>query len=141
MKIAIVSASGRIGSRLVNEALERGHNVTAIVRHPEKVMTHHAHLTVVQGDALNVNSLTEAIRGHEVVISAYSPGFMPTDDQSLFSTVAHNLIEATKQSGVSARDCGGWSRQPGGRTRGKADGYTGIPRFCAPSFCGIRRGA
>lgn len=101
MKIAIVSASGRIGSRLVNEALERGHDVTAVVRHPEKVMTHHAHLTVVQGDALNVNSLTEAIRGHEVVISAYSPGFMPTDDQSLFSTVAHNLIEATKQSGVA----------------------------------------
>jgi len=59
MKIAIVSASGRIGSRLVNEALERGHDVTAIVRHPEKITTQHPRLTVVQGRAIasNRNSL------------------------------------------------------------------------------------
>jgi uncharacterized protein len=100
MRIAVVAASGRIGSRIVNEALDRGHEVTAIVRHPEKVTTQNPRLTVVQGDALDVNSLVNPIRGHEVVVSAYSPGFAPTDDQSLFSTAAHSLIEAVKQSDV-----------------------------------------
>lgn len=100
MKIAVVAASGRIGSRIVNEALDRGHDVTAVVRHPEKVTTQNARLTVVQGDALDVNSLANAIGGAEVVISAYSPGFGPTDDQSLFSVAAQNLIAAVKQAGA-----------------------------------------
>jgi len=85
----------------VNEALERGHDVTAIVRHPEKITTQHPRLTVVQGDALDVDNLVNTTRGHDVLISAYSPGMTPTDDQSQFSTVAHNLIEAVKQSDVS----------------------------------------
>lgn len=98
MKIAVVAASGRIGSRIVNEALDRGHEVTAVVRHPEKVTTQSPRLTVVQGDALDASSLANAIRGHEVVVSAYSPGFGPNDDQSLFSVAARNLIEAVKQT-------------------------------------------
>jgi uncharacterized protein len=101
MKIAIISASGRIGSRLVNEALSRGHEVTAVVRHPEKVTTQHDHLTVVQGDATDLTSLINAVKGSEVTISAYSPGFMPTDDQSLFSVVGRNLIEAVKHGATS----------------------------------------
>lgn len=101
MKIAVVSASGRIGSRIVSEALNRDHDVTAIVRHPEKVTTQHENLTVVKGDALDASSLVEAIRGYDAVISAYSPGFTPTDDQSLFSVAAKNLIEAVKQAGAA----------------------------------------
>jgi putative NADH-flavin reductase len=100
MKIAIVAAAGRIGSRLVQEALDRGHEVTAIVRDPAKVTIQNPRLTVVQGDALNVDSLVKAISGHEAVVSAYSPGFGPNDDQSLFSTAGHNLVEAVKQADV-----------------------------------------
>lgn len=98
MKIAVVAASGRIGSRIVNEALDRGHEVRAVVRHPEKITLQNPRLTVAQGDALDAKSLADAIRGAEVVISAYSPGFGPNDDQSLFSVAAQNLIEAVKQT-------------------------------------------
>lgn len=96
MKIAVVSASGRIGSRTVQEALNRGHEVVAVVRDPAKVTIQHPHLTVVKGDATDLNSLSQAVAGVGVIISAYSPGFMPTDDQSLFSVVAKNLIAVAK---------------------------------------------
>jgi len=46
MKVAIIGASGFIGSAILNEALSRGHEVTAIVRNPEKITITNPHLTV-----------------------------------------------------------------------------------------------
>ena len=40
MKIAVIGATGFVGSAILQEALQRGHDVTAIVRHPGKVMPH-----------------------------------------------------------------------------------------------------
>ena len=72
MKVALIGASGYVGSRVLAEALQRGHTVTALVRHPEKV-TPHAHLTVKQVDVLKVDELAKALGGHDVVISAFNP--------------------------------------------------------------------
>lgn len=52
MKIAIIGASGNIGAFIRDEALARGHQVTAIVRHPEKITARNPHLTVVKADIL-----------------------------------------------------------------------------------------
>src|SRR5437764_14986043 len=99
MNIAIIGANGHIGSRLVQEALDRGHQVTAIVRDPTKGQQH-ACLQIVVGNVLQPESLFKAVTGQDVLISAYSPGFKPDSDQSTFSTVAYNLIQVVKLAHV-----------------------------------------
>ena len=74
MKIAIIGASGQIGAYIRDEALARGHKVTAIVRHPEKVAVQDPRLTVVKADILK-DKVEELLKGHDTVISAYNPGW------------------------------------------------------------------
>jgi len=100
VKIAIIGANGHIGSRLLQEALNRGHDVTAIVRDPSKVKQSHPHLKVVKGDALVRESILKLADGHDVLISSYNPGFGPNDDQSLYSVVARTLIDVMKTAKI-----------------------------------------
>ena len=73
MKVAIIGASGFIGSYVRDEALARGHQVTAIVRHPEKITVQDSRLDVVEADILK-DEVGELVKGHDAVISAYSAG-------------------------------------------------------------------
>jgi putative NADH-flavin reductase len=75
MKIALIGATGYVGPYLLHEALQRGHDVTAIVRNPEKITVENPHLTVVKGDVLNENEVAELVAGHDAVISAYNSGW------------------------------------------------------------------
>lgn len=76
MKILLVGGSGTIGSRILAEAVGRGHTVTTVTRDPAKVSAR-AGVTAVKGDALDPNSLAELAKGHDAVVSAYSPGADP----------------------------------------------------------------
>lgn len=67
LNIAVIGASGRIGSRLVREALSRGHEVTAIVRDSKKV-ENLGQIAVIEKD---VFELTNELQAFDVVISAY----------------------------------------------------------------------
>lgn len=49
-KIVLIGASGFVGSALLNEALNRGFEVTAVVRHPEKIKIENENLKVVKAD-------------------------------------------------------------------------------------------
>src|ERR1700748_1147970 len=73
MKIAVFGAGGRIGSRIVDEALNRGHDVTAVVRHPENYTKIHDHLKVAQGDLFNSQDVERGAFNQDAVVSAYSP--------------------------------------------------------------------
>jgi putative NADH-flavin reductase len=68
-KIAIIGATGRAGSQLLEEALRRGHNVTAIARDTSKIGPR-AGVVTRNVDALDASALKAAIAGHDVVISA-----------------------------------------------------------------------
>ncbi|MBV4478997.1 NAD(P)-dependent oxidoreductase [Pseudomonas khavaziana] len=68
-KIAIIGATGRAGSQLLEEALRRGHSVTAIARNTDKLGVRPG-VTVKQVDALDADALQHAISGSDVVISA-----------------------------------------------------------------------
>ncbi|MCX4066408.1 NAD(P)-dependent oxidoreductase [Pseudomonas sp. S1Bt30] len=68
-KIAIIGATGRAGSQLLEEALRRGHSVVAIARNTDTLAAR-AGVTVEQVDALNADALQQAISGSDVVISA-----------------------------------------------------------------------
>ncbi|MCW8275373.1 NAD(P)-dependent oxidoreductase [Pseudomonas sp. PCH199] len=88
-KIAIIGATGRAGSQLLEEALRRGHSVTAIARDTSKI-TPRAGVVSKAVDALDAAALQAAIVGHDVVISA-----------AHFSTLpASAVIGPVKQAGV-----------------------------------------
>jgi putative NADH-flavin reductase len=67
--IAIIGATGRAGSQLLEEALRRGHSVTAIARDTSKI-GQRAGVTCKNVDALDASALQTAVAGHDVVISA-----------------------------------------------------------------------
>ena len=69
MKIAIVGATGFVGTYLLAEAVERGHQVTAITRNPEKVPAN-KNVKAVKADVNNENDFAAAIEGHDAVITS-----------------------------------------------------------------------
>ncbi|HWJ35607.1 MAG TPA: NAD(P)H-binding protein [Steroidobacteraceae bacterium] len=71
MKIAVIGATGMVGSALTEELLNRGHEVTGISRHPPPARER---LTPRVADVMKVDELAAAIGDHDVVISAHSPG-------------------------------------------------------------------
>lgn len=75
MKIAIIGATGFVGSEVVKEALDRGHEVTAIARDTEKISEKNALLKTVAVDVNQQEELAEVLKGNEVVISAFNPGW------------------------------------------------------------------
>jgi hypothetical protein len=91
-KIALFGATGTIGSRTLDEALRRGHMVTAVVRDPAKLTKTDPHLTVVTGDVLDPASVAEVAKGQDAVISAVGggdgPGHISTIKPSAESLVA-----------------------------------------------------
>ena len=84
MKIALVGASGNAGSRLLSELVNRGHDVTAIVRNPEKVPAS-PKVTVKKGDVYDEAGLARLIAGHDAVIT--SVHFTAFDPQKLIAAV------------------------------------------------------
>jgi len=70
MKLLVLGATGHIGGEVVDLALGRGHLVTAYARTPQKIQRREPSLIVEQGDALDVERLTDALRGQDAVVSA-----------------------------------------------------------------------
>ncbi|MDA5637241.1 MULTISPECIES: NAD(P)-dependent oxidoreductase [Agrobacterium] len=89
-KIALIGASGNAGSRILKELSDRGHQVTAIARNPEKIAVL-PNVVAKKGDVFDQAALSELLRGHDAVIS--SVHFTASD--------AATLIEAVRASGVS----------------------------------------
>ena len=69
MKLIVFGATGGTGKEVVKQALAEGHEVTAFVRSPSKLIDANPLLTIVQGDALNAKEVERALIGHEAVIS------------------------------------------------------------------------
>lgn len=99
MRIAIIGASGRIGAFIRDEALARGHQVTAIVRHPEKITVRNPHLTAVKADILK-DKVDELVKGHDAVISAYNPGWSNPDIYNEQIKGYKAIISGVKKSGI-----------------------------------------
>lgn len=73
MRLFILGATGGIGRQLVDQALERHHQVTAFVRSPEKLGARPDGLTVIQGDVHNADAMSRALAGHDAVLSTLGP--------------------------------------------------------------------
>ncbi|PTQ67436.1 NAD(P)-dependent oxidoreductase [Pseudomonas sp. GV071] len=100
MKIALIGASGFVGAAVLQEALNRGHAVTGIVQHPEKLPAH-AQLTAVKADAYDAAALAPVLKGHDAVVSAFNPGWDKADILPLFLKGSAAIAAASKQAEVS----------------------------------------
>jgi len=72
MKLALFGATGHIGHAILDEALARGHQVTAIVRDPARLDARHENLDVITGDAGQPATWLDALRGADAVIASLS---------------------------------------------------------------------
>jgi putative NADH-flavin reductase len=88
-KIALIGASGNAGSRILKELSDRGHQVTAIARNPQKIAAL-PNVVAKKGDVFDQAALSELLKGHDAVIS--SVHFTASDPAT--------LIEAVRASGV-----------------------------------------
>ncbi|CAD5107249.1 NAD(P)-dependent oxidoreductase [Zestomonas carbonaria] len=99
MKIALIGATGFVGSAVLQEALQRGHEVTAIVRHPEK-LPQHENLVPLAASAYQAHEIASAVAGHDAVVHAFNPGWDDPEIRQHFIDGSRSILTAAKTSGV-----------------------------------------
>ncbi|MDR3097440.1 MAG: NAD(P)H-binding protein [Paraburkholderia sp.] len=97
LKIALFGATGMIGSRIAAEAARRGHWVSALARQPGRVAAG-PNVHAAQADLLDAANVAAAVRGQDVVASAYAPPMSQLDD---LLTASRALVEGTRAAGLA----------------------------------------
>jgi len=103
-KILVVGSTGGTGRLIVQQALARGHDVTALVRSAEKAMGLDGAQLIV-GDARDEQVLRKAVAGQDVVISALGTAASPFREVTLLSDATRALVSVMKAEGVSRLIC------------------------------------
>ncbi|HEX4788940.1 MAG TPA: NAD(P)H-binding protein [Actinospica sp.] len=101
-QLVLFGASGMIGGRVLAEALERGHQVTAVVRDPSKVKGGDPNLTVVAGDVTDPASVTRVAQGADAVIAAVSRRGPGLDQKAAYRAVGDGLVQGLRALGADA---------------------------------------
>lgn len=99
MKILIFGASGLTGLQVTQEALEKGHYVTAFVRTPENFHLHHPNLTIFKGNVTDADAVDRSLENQEVVICALGAKTPFISDPTLIAGV-DNIAKAMKSKSV-----------------------------------------
>ena len=104
MKLLIIGGTGGTGRQLINQALEKGHHLTALVRNPEKIKIVHQNLNVIKGDVLDFEKVQEVVAGQDAVLSAlgHKRFFIKTN---ILSEGTKNIINAMKKHNVNRFIC------------------------------------
>jgi putative NADH-flavin reductase len=89
MRVAHIGSTGKVGSKIREELLRRGHTLTAISRHPENAPPHQ-HVKTAHGDITSPGTLAGVLKGHDAIISSVT--FLPGSSRQ--------LLDAVIQSGV-----------------------------------------
>jgi hypothetical protein len=98
MKIIVFGSSGRIGRVITEEALRRGHYVTAVSRRAHRMGLTHPRLTSLRGDAADAASVAAVAKGHDVAVVAVGPA--PGGDDAVFAAVARAMLEGLPKAEV-----------------------------------------
>ena len=104
MRIVVFGAGGNVGRRIVAEAINRGHEVTAVLRNPARATELPAGVATCIGDAANARDVAELSARQDLVISATRPA--PGNERDLVST-AEALLEGVKLTGARLLLVGG----------------------------------
>lgn len=98
MQITVFGATGRTGRPLVRSALDRGHEVVAHARSPEKLAIEDDRLAVVEGDVYTGTGVAEAVAGADAVVSVLGQTGDGPDD--LLTVAGDHVVEAMRDAGV-----------------------------------------
>jgi len=97
-KVVLFGANGKMGQLIMKEALDRGYEVTAVVRDRTQMKELFENLHVVEGNVMNSEDIATLCEGHQAVISAFGP-IRGAEDELV--KVANSLVEGVRRSGVS----------------------------------------
>jgi nucleoside-diphosphate-sugar epimerase len=98
MKLAIFGATGTVGSELLTQALDDGHDVRALVRTPSKLPGDLARLTVVDGNVRDAAAVKRTLTGCDAVLSTL--GATDKHDPDVRRTGTANILAAMHESSV-----------------------------------------
>ncbi|MEJ5079619.1 MULTISPECIES: NAD(P)-dependent oxidoreductase [unclassified Ochrobactrum] len=98
-KIALIGATGFVGAAILKEAVSRGHSITALVRNTDKVAKLD-NVTAVKSDVFDTDALASQLAGHDIVISAYNPGWTDANIRENHIKGSRSINAAAKKAGV-----------------------------------------
>lgn len=104
MKLLIIGATRGIGLQLLEQALQAGHVVTALARHPQKLSRQHERLRVTAGDILDGPLVQQAVAGQEAVCLTIGVG-VTWKPVTVFSQGTRNVLAAMAEHGVRRLIC------------------------------------
>ncbi|MCC8408637.1 NAD(P)H-binding protein [Mucilaginibacter sp. UR6-1] len=99
MKVALIGATGFVGTAVLNELDKRGHEVIAIARNIDKVKQG-AKITPVKADVYNEDEVTAAVKGADVVVNTFNSGWTNPNIYDDFLRGSIAIQEGTKAAGV-----------------------------------------
>lgn len=104
MKLLIIGGTGGTGQQLIKQALEQGHSLTVLARHPEKIKIANPHLSVIKGNVLDPEKVQEVMACQDAVLSAlgHKRFFIKTN---ILSEGTSNIIHAMQKHKVSRFIC------------------------------------
>ena len=104
LDILVYGATGKVGSHVVEEALQRGHNVTAVSRDPSGIEIQHENLSVVAGDLLDLQSIELLVEDKDVIIVSVR-GIIGKDkkpENALQYIATRNIVDQLRAIGDGA---------------------------------------
>jgi putative NADH-flavin reductase len=107
MRLAILGITGGVGMELARQALDKGHPVVGVSRHPDAFALRHPQLTMKAGAAEDEASIVAALAGCEVAVSAVGSGglLQARKPTTLYSRTARSILAAGKAHGFSRVVC------------------------------------
>ena len=103
-KVAVIGATGLVGTQVVKELANRGYFVNALARNTSKI-EESENVKAVTADIYNTTDLSEILKGNDAVISAFNPGWTNPNIFEDFLKGATSIEKAVEESGVR------WSRK------------------------------
>ena len=103
MKVLVLGATGSVGQHILRLGTERGHEITALVRNPERLKSWESRVRLIKGDALDKDAVEQAVRGQEAAI--YAIGVKTIGRTTLFSQSTRILIDALERDRVKRLVC------------------------------------
>ena len=101
MKIIIFGATGSVGQKVVEHALQQGHHITAFTRDSKKLALSHPNLQTCIGDVLDLSAVHDAVRDHDAVICTLGAG----RHGGIRANGTHNIIHAMEALGIRRLIC------------------------------------